>query len=93
MGREDGLSAKREERRLRPAFVRYGNWERGSNGTVTFPDDGVDEDDEGGRRRDLAFGKDLKLGQICCVGGPVVANIYLRQPPSEQERRGHTLDN
>jgi hypothetical protein len=62
--------------------VRYGNWERGSNGTVTFPEDDedVDEEDEGGRRRDVAFGKDLKLGQICWVGGPVIANIYLRQP-------------
>lgn len=56
--------------------MRYGNWERGSNGSVTFPEDeDVDEEDEGGRRRDLAFGKDLKLGQICWVGGPVIANI------------------
>ena len=77
--------------------MRYGNWERGSNGTVTFPED---DEDEGGRRRDLAFGKDLKLGQICWVGGPVIANIYLRQPPLPpipsnhmEERGGNTLDN
>lgn len=88
MGREDGLSAKREERRFRPAFVRYGNWERGSNGAVTFPEEDVDEEDDGGRRRDLAFGKDLKLGQICCVGGPVIANIYLSSATISQERRG-----
>ena len=70
------MSARREESRLRPAFVRYENWERGRRGTVTFPEDDVDED-EGGRRRDLAFGKDRKPGQVCCVGGPVIANICL----------------
>lgn len=76
MGREDGLSAKREERRFKPAFVRYGNWERGRRGVVTFPEEDVEED-EGGRRSDLAFGKDLNVGQDCCVGGPVIAKICL----------------
>jgi hypothetical protein len=55
--------------------VRYGNWARGSKGTVTFPEEEDVEEDEGGRRRDLAFGKDLNVGQDCCDGGPVIAKI------------------
>lgn len=73
MGRDVGLSARRDERSDKPAFVRYENCERGSSGVSFVPD----EEEEVGRRRDFAFGRDLKPGQEFCVGGPVSAKICL----------------
>lgn len=46
--------------------------ERGSKGGFV-PEPEVDV--LGGRRRDLALGRERKLGQVCCVGGPVRAKI------------------
>jgi hypothetical protein len=73
VGRDSGLRARRRERRLRPALVRYGNFVRGSSGTVASA---VVEGNTVGRRRNLAFGRERKVGQIWGVGGPVSAKIW-----------------
>lgn len=52
--------------------MRRGNLVRGSNGG--FPCGAVEVD---GIRRDLAFGKERKPGQVCAVGGPVRAKICI----------------
>jgi hypothetical protein len=75
VGREDGFRARRDERRCSPAFVRYEKCERGSSGVLVCVEDDVDED--AGRRSDLAFGNERNVGQICCVGGPVMAKIFI----------------
>lgn len=70
-----GFSASSEESRCRPAFVRRGNLERGRRGELLGPPPvgpGVD-----GRRRDLALGRERKPGQVCGVGGPVRAKIWV----------------
>lgn len=70
-GREAGFSARRDERRCRPALVRKGNFDRGSSGGL--PVAGVEV---GGTRRDLALGSERKPGQVWAVGGPVRAKIW-----------------
>lgn len=71
-GRVLGFRASSEESKWRPALVRKGNLVRGRRGR--FP--GVLEvGGVGGRRRDLALGRERKPGQVWGVGGPVRANI------------------
>lgn len=69
-----GFSARSEERRCRPAFVRKGNLVRGRRGgPPPGPPVGPDVD---GRRRDLALGRERKPGQVWGVGGPDRAKIW-----------------
>lgn len=69
-----GFSARSEERRCRPAFVRKGNLVRGRRGIPPAPAAPVGPDEDG-RRRDLALGRERKPGQVWAVGGPVRAKI------------------
>ena len=71
------MRASSSDKRLRPAFVRYGKFERGRRGGFLGDGPPVDEAEFAGRRRVFAFGKERNVGQICCVGGPVIANILL----------------
>jgi len=72
VGREAGFSASKEEMSWRPALERMENFERGSRGGVV-PLGGAEC--VGGRRSDLAFGRERNPGQIWGVGGPVRAKI------------------
>lgn len=67
MGLEAGFRLRREERREVPALVRRGKRARMMEPVVL----GV-----GGRRRERALGRRLKVGQVEAVGMPQSSKIW-----------------